>query len=74
MKWNDGRQYAGYWANSKQHGLGVYYKPSEGKTKYGLWEDGKVAKWFNSDEEISNIYDIDYTQYFQNPDSSESLS
>ena len=42
FKWYDGRQYAGYWANGHQHGLGVYTKPTENKTKYGLWEDGKL--------------------------------
>ena len=50
FKWYDGRQYAGYWANGHQHGLGVYTKPTENKTKYGLWEDGKLIQWFTPDK------------------------
>jgi len=45
--WFDGRRYAGYWAKGRQHGLGIYSKPSDNKIKYGLWEDGKIVKWFD---------------------------
>lgn len=72
--WNDGRRYAGYWANGKQHGLGQYEKPSEGKIKYGLWEEGKVVQWFSPDmvENINNEVQ-GYAQYFVNQQQSVDL-
>lgn len=49
-------------------------KPSEGKTKYGLWEDGKLIQWFNQDsvKEINSLRQ-DYTQLFTNDNSSTYL-
>ena len=74
FKWYDGREYAGYWANGHQHGLGVYTKPSENKTKYGLWENGKLIQWFNSDKitDINSSY-YDYTELFKSDDSIQIL-
>jgi hypothetical protein len=34
------------WYRGKQHGLGVYFVPSQ-EMKYGLWEDGKRIEWFD---------------------------
>lgn len=47
-KWADGRKYSGYWCRGKQHGLGTYVVPSEERMKFGLWEDGKRIKWFET--------------------------
>jgi len=35
----DGRIFEGWWVNGKQHGLGVMI--AKGKTKYGVWDNGK---------------------------------
>ena len=56
----DGRIYKGYWRKGKQHGLAKFKITQEVEagtkqvtTRYGLWEDGKVVKWFpiNSDKD-----------------------
>ena len=64
--------YQGMWFRGKQHGLGTYYVPKEGKIKYGLWEDGKRIEWFN-EEDISdiNLRKYDYKKFFQMANSSE---
>ena len=61
--WADGRRYSGWWSKGKQHGLGQYIVENEGRIKFGLWEDGKRIKWFESKEEIDqvNFGQIDYT-------------
>ena len=46
FEWSDDKVYTGYWANGKQHGPGTYTKVSDGSTKHGVWEHGKVIKWF----------------------------
>jgi hypothetical protein len=53
----------GYWCKGKQHGLGKYLVPNEEKMKYGLWEDGKRIKWFESVNDIQDIMkgQVDYT-------------
>ena len=40
----DGRKYEGQWMNGKQHGEGVY-TTSNGRTKRGMWVDGKRTQW-----------------------------
>lgn len=45
--WADRRSYEGYWFKGKQHGIGTYAVPKDGKTKFGLWEDGKRIEWFD---------------------------
>lgn len=62
-QWADGRRYMGYWNKGKQHGLGKYQVPGEKLPKYGLWEDGKRIRWFESEKEISEIAKgkVDYT-------------
>jgi len=52
--WADGRRYEGYWNRGKQHGLGTYLVPKDGKLKFGLWESGKRIEWF-SDQQITSI-------------------
>lgn len=55
----------GYWNRGKQHGLGSYKTPNEKEFKYGLWEEGKRAKWFNENE-VAAICNkqLDYLQFF----------
>jgi len=45
--WTDGRKYEGWWTKGKQHGLGIYIDPNKKSVKYGLWEHGKRATWFD---------------------------
>eukprot|EP00347_Sterkiella_histriomuscorum_P011298 403372988 len=74
--WQDGRIYIGYWAHGKQHGLGSFKSPDQfDGLKYGLWEDGKRIRWFDSEEEVLAIArgELDYTEMFQNEQSSELL-
>ena len=66
-KWLDGRQYAGYWSDGRQHGLGVYKVPSEGRVKFGLWEEGRRLRWFSPEEQKQiNNQEIDYRDEFDN--------
>lgn len=53
--WTDGRKYEGWWYKGKQHGLGTYVDPTKGKVKYGLWENGKRARWY--DEQTIKLID-----------------
>ena len=46
--WNDGRIYDGDWLNNKQHGTGKY--TANGKTKMGIWEQGRRTKWLSSED------------------------
>lgn len=75
----DDRQYSGFWALGKQHGLGKYVvneKLEDGtvkkKIKYGLWEDGKRIEWFTDDmvESIRSRRE-DYRSLFHKNTSSE---
>ena len=52
--WTDGRKYEGWWANGKQHGLGVFSDSSTETIKYGIWEQGKLLKYFN-EQEVTKI-------------------
>ena len=68
--WADGRKYEGYWAHGKQHGLGRYLIPQDGKEKYGLWEDGKRTEWFDDEmAERIKAHTQDYRVYFRKEDS-----
>ena len=58
--WADGRKFEGLWSNGKQHGVGRYLIPSEGKEKTGIWEDGKRIEWIDG-ENIEKIAD----RYFE---------
>lgn len=56
--WPDGREYKGNWKDGKQHGYAKYKISSEDKNgveqvniRYGLWEDGKLTKWFIVNQE-----------------------
>ena len=60
FRWNDGRQYSGYWANGKQHGPGIYTKPNSDKTKFGIWEQGRVVTWLENESEIENVNVFEY--------------
>lgn len=70
FKWNDGRHYEGYWANGKFHGPGVYTKPIENKSKFGIWEHGKVVQWM---ENTSRSQLIDMKMYLKDPKSRSEL-
>jgi hypothetical protein len=52
--WADGRVYEGNWNRGKQHGLGKYKsrENNDDTERYGLWEDGKRIKWFDSLNEV----------------------
>lgn len=77
-RWADGRIYEGWWHKGKQYGLGKYIN-SEGNLmqdlvglKYGLWENGKRAKWFGMPEVSAiNSGDTSYTRHLKNPVSIE---
>ena len=43
LEWPDGRKYTGSWSKNKQHGSGTYIK--DGKSKNGIWVDGKRKEW-----------------------------
>ena len=47
--WNDGRIYLGFWKGNKQSGLGRYININENKDKFGVWVDGKRAKWIEEE-------------------------
>ena len=70
--WTDrfgkGRKYEGWWHKGKQHGLGTY-TGSDGKTvKHGIWDNGKIIKWFDDKTiDLINQGKYDYTKYFKNP-------
>ena len=53
--WSDQKKYSGWWHQGKQHGLGVFISREGAKRKFGVWEDGKKARWFNSTEEVEAI-------------------
>ena len=75
FRWSDGRQYSGYWAKGLQHGPGVYFKPAEKKTKYGLWENGKIIKWFEIPEDKLklDVSSFNLYKYFKDPESKTHL-
>ena len=67
-QWADGRRYIGYWKFGKQHGLGKYIAGGGDYTiKYGLWEDGKRIRWFESSYEVEDINkgNYNYLQHFE---------
>jgi len=43
MIWPDGRKYEGQWKNNKKDGQGTETN-ADGKTKSGVWVDGKRQK------------------------------
>ena len=61
------------WVRGKQHGLGVYAVPGS-DPKYGLWEDGKRIEWFDNDTAYAIMNgQLDFTQYFQKPESGQNV-
>lgn len=46
---NPYKAYIGFWLDGKQDGVGKYLTPN--KERYGLWKEGKIVKWFKTDEE-----------------------
>lgn len=48
--WSDQKKYSGWWVSGKQHGLGVFISREGAKRKFGVWEDGKKVRWFNTEE------------------------
>jgi hypothetical protein len=44
--WPNGRKYAGYWKNGKQHGSGVM-TGEDGVEKKGEWIDGRRVRWLD---------------------------
>lgn len=50
-KWTDGRIYEGWWYKGKQHGVGSYFDPVKKSLRYGLWENGKRVKWYDSQQQ-----------------------
>lgn len=73
LSWHDGREYRGYFANGKQHGPGAYFKPVDNKTRYGIWELGKVVKWFDTVPNDLTAESIDFSKYFKNAESASLL-
>jgi len=57
-KWADGRVYEGMWMDGKQHGKGKYILP-DGTFKIGRWADGKRVEWFEDDNEINFVHEIE---------------
>lgn len=51
-KWK-GDRYEGEFLESKKHGYGKYIKDN-GKITYGKWEDGKLIKEYENEEEYNN--------------------
>ena len=58
--WKDGRRYEGLWSKGKQHGVGRYLVPQEGKNKIGAWKEGARKCWIEG-ENIEKLID----KYFQ---------
>lgn len=50
--------FIGSWLNGKQNGLGKYMDSR--KEKYGLWDNGKIVKWFKKKEKIDENIEKDY--------------
>lgn len=49
FEWPDGRKYIGGWRNNLPHGKSQLIN-SKGEIKFGLWENGKRVKWFDTKE------------------------
>jgi hypothetical protein len=46
--WPDGRKYEGFWSDGQQHGQGKLTIPPNGKSRVGIWKEGRHIKWYTS--------------------------
>jgi hypothetical protein len=46
FKWANGEKYDGEWKRGNQHGEGAF-TDKDGVTRNGLYDDGKIIKWYN---------------------------
>ena len=56
MTWPSGKVYDGNWQASLQHGEGLYTDQDK-NIKKGLWNNGKLIKWFAKDDYNQGLSD-----------------
>ena len=53
--------FIGFWFKGKQNGVAKYMDLK--KTKFGIWKNGKIVKWFKNKEEAYQYIEPEYNNY-----------
>ena len=53
--------FIGFWSKGKQNGVAKYMASK--KTKFGIWKNGKIIKWFKNKEEAYQYIEPEYNNY-----------
>lgn len=53
FNWNQDKRYEGFWENGQQHGYGCII--TKGGIDYGEWNEGKLIRQFDDEEQITFI-------------------
>ena len=64
--YKENKVFIGFWKDNKQNGLGKFI--SNGKVRYGIWENGTLKEKIQNEENFLNQvenYELNYLQLFK---------